>query len=83
MKLGLSVAKKITETDLEKLKIGDSVKLTICNKDITEKMWVQVTEILGGKLKGKIDCVPCDVEEVNFGDSISFVKEDVCDILKN
>ena len=82
MELGLSVAKKVNEKDLEELKIGDSVKLTICNKTVTERMWVQVTEISGGKLKGKIDCVPCDVEDVFFGDGVSFGKEDVCDILK-
>ena len=71
---------KVTEQSLNELKVGDSVKLNVNNK---EKLWVQITEITGSTLKGKIDSLPCEITDVNFGDTLSFAKENIFDILKN
>jgi len=80
MSLNLSVAKRVpTEQELNSIQIGDSVKLLINDK---ERMWVEVTEIKGGILKGKIDTVPYVITEVHFGDIVPFKKENICEILK-
>ncbi len=62
------------ESELEKIKVGDSVKVCINNK---ERLWVHVTEVCGNNLKGTIDNCPITLEEVSFGDLISFRKENV------
>jgi len=63
--------------ELEAVKVGDSVKVCINNK---ERLWVEVTEINGGQLKGRIDNCPVFIDEVDFGDTINFRKENIYDI---
>jgi len=80
MSLNLSVPKRVpTDQEFASLKVGDSVKLLINDK---ERMWAEVTEITGSIMKGKIDTVPYVVKEVNFGDIISFKKENISQIMK-
>lgn len=75
MNLELSVPKEIFKKEI---KIGDSVKLNI-NK---EKLWVEILEIKGSQLKGKLDCTPWDIENIKMGDIVSFNKENIFDILE-
>lgn len=63
--------------DLDGVKVGDSVKICVNNK---ERLWVQVTEILGSNLKGTIDNNPIVIDDVNYGDVINFKKENIYDI---
>lgn len=65
------------QKELDLVKVGDSVKICINNK---ERLWIEVTEINGGQLKGKIDNCPIVIEDVNFGDFISFRKENIYSI---
>jgi len=62
------------QQELDRVKVGDSVKICINNK---ERVWVEVTEIGGGQLKGKIDNCPIVIDDVAFGDAISFKKENI------
>jgi len=64
--------------DYGNLKIGSSVKLNLNN---TEKIWVEITEIKGSKVKGKVDENPIKLENVNFGDEIPFELENIIEIL--
>ena len=64
--------------DLDKMKVGDSAKICINNK---ERLWVLITEINGAQLKGKLDNNPVILEDVAFGDLISFKKENIYSIL--
>lgn len=64
--------------NFENLKIGSSVKLNLNN---IEKIWVEITEINGSKVKGKIDENPIKLENVNFGDVIPFDLENIIEIL--
>lgn len=63
--------------ELDEVKVGDSVKICINNQ---ERLWVEVTEINGGHLKGKIDNCPIVIDDVAFGDAISFRKENIYNI---
>jgi uncharacterized protein YegJ (DUF2314 family) len=65
------------QKELDLVKVGDSVKICINNK---ERLWIEVTEINGGQLKGKIDNCPIVIDDVAFGDSISFRKENIYSI---
>jgi len=65
--------------ELNHIKVGSSVKVCVNNK---ERLWVEVTSIDGGQLKGKIDNCPVVINEVAFGDAISFRKENIYDIFK-
>ena len=60
--------------ELADVKVGDSVKICINN---LEKLWVAVTSINGGQLKGKIDNHPVVLDDVSFGDAIMFKKENI------
>jgi len=63
--------------ELGNVKIGSSVK--VCVND-EERLWVEVTSIDGGQLKGKIDNCPVVIDDIKFGDLISFRKENIYDI---
>jgi len=63
--------------ELGNVKIGSSVKVCINDQ---ERLWVEVTAIDGGQLKGKIDNCPVVINDVQFGDLISFRKENIYDI---
>jgi uncharacterized protein YegJ (DUF2314 family) len=60
------------------LKIGSSVKLNLNN---LEKIWVEVTEIEGSNIKGKVDENPIKLEDVYFGDEVNFNLENIIEIL--
>ena len=62
------------QSELDQVKIGDSVKICINN---IERLWVEVTEINGGQLKGKIDNCPVVIDDVSFGDPLNFRKENI------
>ena len=69
--------------DIENLKVGDSVKLWLENK---ERLWVEVVEINNSspkRIRGKIDSYPNILETVKFGDAVTFESEHVLDIIKN
>jgi len=59
---------------MSEIKIGSSVKVNI---NRVENMWIEVTEINGSKIKGKIDEHPIKLEEVEFGDFVEFEKDNV------
>ncbi len=76
---------KIGIKEIETLKIGDSVKINVNNK---EKVWVEVTEInnsfpKGKEFKGRIDVNPYFLDNVSFGDSVNFQSENILAILTN
>ena len=80
------MAKKYPETfeapskeELNKVKVGDSVKICIDNK---ERLWVSVTEITENLLKGTIDNCPVVLENIDYGDTISFKKENIYGIFE-
>jgi len=62
------------ENELDAVKVGDSVKLCINNK---EKLWVAVQAINNGNFKGKIDNHPIVIDDVSYGDSVMFKKENI------
>jgi len=63
---------------LSKIKIGDSVKVCVNG---AERLWVEVTEIQDGDLlKGKIDNCPIIIDDISFGDLLSFKKENIYNI---
>jgi len=81
-KLNLSKP-KFNENDLKNLKIGDSVKILMGNK---EKIWVEITEVFGSipkKFKGRVDVYPTLLDDLKFGDSVAFEESIVLDLLKN
>jgi uncharacterized protein YegJ (DUF2314 family) len=63
---------------MREIKIGTSVKLNFQN---TEKIWVEVKEISGKTLKGKIDQHPRILENIFFGDEIEFNSDNIIDQL--
>ncbi|MED3539743.1 DUF2185 domain-containing protein [Bacillus toyonensis] len=69
---------------LEKLKVGDLVKLIFVTKDEEEdgfhgeRMWVEITEMNEGGLIGKLDNEPYRLS-LKIGDEISFGVENICD----
>jgi len=63
--------------ELSNVKVGSSVKVCINNE---ERLWVEVTSIDCGQLKGKIDNCPVVIDDVKFGDSILFREENIYDI---
>ncbi|MEI5907419.1 DUF2185 domain-containing protein [Bacillus spongiae] len=69
---------------LEKLKIGDLVKLIFVTENPEdegfrgERMWVQISTIKGEKFNGKLDNEPQHVP-LNLGDEISFGIQNICD----
>jgi len=65
------------QEELDSVKVGDCVKICINNK---ERLWVEVTAIGGGQLKGRIDNHPVEIDDVTFGDSILFKKENIYNI---
>jgi len=67
------------EKELKEVKVGDSVKVCINNK---ERLWVEVTEIDGGDLKGRIDNHPIFEDSIDFGSAIQFKKENIYAIFK-
>jgi hypothetical protein len=74
---------KVSSSELETLRVGDSVKVLINGK---ERVWVEVTEVTNSSpknFKGKIDVDPNLLEDVKFGDAVSFGAESVIDVLRN
>lgn len=81
---------KYTAYDPSKI-VGSFCKLGFpCKKpdgsDLIEHMWVEVTEILGESLKGRLDNDPIGVYEGDFkglscGDNVEFTLEEVEEIL--
>jgi len=76
---------KVGNVEISTLKIGDSVKININNK---EKVWVEITEInnstlKGNEFKGKLDVNPYFLNDIKFGDTIKFQSENILDILTN
>lgn len=74
---------KVSKTEIESLRVGDSVKVLIDGK---EYLWVEVVEVNNStpkNFKGKVDSDPTVIETVKFGDSISFNSENVFDVLRN
>ncbi|MGY1462085.1 immunity protein Imm33 domain-containing protein [Bacillus toyonensis] len=69
---------------LEKLKVGDLVKLIFVTKDEEEdgfhgeRMWVEITEMNEGGLIGKLDNEPYRLS-LKIGDEISFGVENISD----
>ena len=69
---------------LNKLKVGDSVKLIFVTEKAeddgyrAERMWVQITNIKGKKFMGKLDNKP-RLLPLKIGDEISFGIENICD----
>ncbi|WHY79839.1 DUF2185 domain-containing protein [Neobacillus sp. WH10] len=69
---------------LDKLKVGDLVKLIFVNKEEEddgfsgERMWVEITQINGEKFVGKLDNEPYRLP-LKSGDEISFGVENICD----
>ena len=75
--------KKLVATEIESLKIGDSIKVFVAGK---ESLWVEVVEITNSipkKIKGKIDSDPIYLDSVKIGDAVSFDSDNVIDVLKN
>jgi len=66
------------DSELEKLKVGSSVKVCVDNK---EKVWVEITSIKDSSLKGKIDVHPISLDHISYGDNISFKKENIYSVL--
>ena len=64
--------------ELSNLKVGDSVKVCINNK---ERLWVSITEIAGVELKGTIDNCPITIDDVSFGDTILLKEENIYSVL--
>jgi hypothetical protein len=60
------------------LKIGSSVKLNLNN---LENIWVEITDIQGSQLKGKVDENPIKLADVNFGDIVPFNIENIIEVL--
>ncbi|MEH7356141.1 DUF2185 domain-containing protein [Neobacillus drentensis] len=69
---------------LDKLKVGDLVKLIFVTKEEEddgfrgERMWVEITQINGEKFVGKLDNEPYRLP-LKSGDEISFGVENICD----
>jgi hypothetical protein len=69
---------------LEKLKVGDLVKLIFVTEQAEddgyrgERMWVQITEMNGTQLIGKLDNEPHRLP-LKIGDKISFGLQNICD----
>ncbi|WP_338472862.1 DUF2185 domain-containing protein [Niallia sp. XMNu-256] len=69
---------------LNKLKVGDSVKLIFVTEKAkedgyrAERMWVQITNIKGKKFMGKLDNKP-RLLPLKIGNEISFGIENICD----
>lgn len=61
-------------------KVGDSVK--VCLNDV-ERVWLEITSISGGSLKGKIDSPSYIMPNINLGEEIVFASENILDYLKN
>lgn len=73
---------KASSTEIESLKVGDSVKILMAEK---EYMWVEVVEINNSypkTFKGKVDNDPTTLENVKFGDAVFFEDENIVEILK-
>jgi len=73
---------KVSSSEIETLKVGDSVKVLLEDK---ERVWVEVVEInysLPKKFKGKVDVNPNILDNVKFGDAVSFGAESVLDVLR-
>lgn len=62
-----------TTEDLEKVKVGDYVKVSTGD----ERFWVEVTKVDGSKISGEInnDLVCTDNHGLKCGDKIEFNKE--------
>ena len=74
---------KVSTSQIDSLKIGDSAKVLIGGK---ERIWVEVVEITQSspkKFKGRVDVDPTVLDNVKFGDSISFEAENILDTLAN
>lgn len=65
-------------TDID---VGQWVKLIFQGKEITERMWVKVTNIVGS-LVGTLDNDPAALP-ITHGDSIDFEPKHIMDILDN
>lgn len=61
------------------INIGDFVKLGFYQDEITEWMWVEVTEILpNNKYKGNLDNIPLHLTNIKCGDYVVLSKDNIC-----
>lgn len=67
--------------DRQDIDVGQWVKLGFKGKEITERMWVKVTNIVGS-LVGTLDNDPA-VLPIAHGDSIDFEPKHIMEILDN
>jgi len=70
---------------VDNLTVGDLVKLIFVIEEEqedglgAERMWVEITQIDGQKLIGKLDNEPYRIQDLKVGDEISFGVENICD----
>lgn len=74
-----------TENELLALQPGDAVKLVFRSHPAglkwgAERMWVELSEVDGGRLQGKLDNDPFDMPQLKVGDIVSFRRADVISI---
>ena len=65
------------------LVVGDRVKLLFVGSDLsTERMWVEVTDVVDGRYVGRLANEPISVTEVRSGDHVGSGPEHVAAILR-
>lgn len=75
-----------SRADLDKIVIGDHVKLIFAKYDknhTTERMWVEVTRITDESLHGLLNNTPAVTHDLRFGDLINFNLFNVANIIPN
>jgi hypothetical protein len=75
-----------SENEVLALVSGDRVKLLFRSippgpKFEIERMWVTIAAIDGDIVQGELDNVPSDMPQVRLGDTVSFKRSDVIDII--
>ncbi|MFT4264667.1 MAG: DUF2314 domain-containing protein [Nocardioides sp.] len=70
-------------TERASLGVGDLAKLIFELADVeetpAERMWVIVTQVVGGRYVGRLDNQPVAMTALNLGDTVSFGPEHVID----
>lgn len=65
------------------IEIGDYAKIRFGDASPGEYMWIKVTKVNGNKLEGTLDNDPVIVKDVKFGDTVTFLKENVCERIRD
>ena len=75
-----------TDSEIERLKIGDMVRLFFVLNFSTgdgcraERMWVEISEISNGGFKGYLTNAPVYIKDISRGDIVEFARENIATV---